>query len=284
MTPEEPYHNLSRIVFVLDRPREAMNVGAVVRLMGNFGLARLRLVEPAAFDPHLVSRMARRGERVVLRLERFASLPEAIADCGLVLGTTRRSRAVPRPVWSPAEAADYLLAEAATDSQGRGASGLSAVIFGPEDFGLSNAALDHCHAIVTIPTVPDDASLNLAQAALIIAYEVFLAATTPRASPAGRLGSGISWPDAGLSAGTAGFKAPLARSAELERLFAVAYSMLQALHTPPIEGRTNAALARLRALLLRAGPRQDEVAWLQDLFEHIARLRNDAAGRDRQDP
>jgi hypothetical protein len=47
--------------------------------------------------------------------------------------------------------------------------------------------------------------------------------------------------------------------------------MLQALHTPPIEGRTNAALGRLRALLLRAGPRKDEVAWLQDLFEHLAR-------------
>lgn len=268
--------NLSRIVFVLDRPRESMNVGAVVRLLGNFGLGRLRFVEPAAFDPQLASRMARRGDRVLSHLEHFATLTEAIADCGLVIGTTRRSRALQRPVWSPAEAARYLLAETAApvDPHGISSPPLGAVLFGPEDFGLSNAALDHCHAIVTIPTDPDDASLNLAQAALIIAYEVFLAAT------AGSRGSDHSWPGSSLSAGAMGFKAPLAQSAELERLFAVAYRMLQVLHTPPIEGRTQAALARLRALLLRAGPRQDEVAWLQDLFEQIARSGEHAAETD----
>jgi tRNA C32,U32 (ribose-2'-O)-methylase TrmJ len=144
------------------------------------------------------------------------------------------------------------------------------VIFGPEDFGLSNAALDQCHAIVTIPTNPEDASLNLAQAALIIAYEVFLAATTPSA-PRGGLTSEAPWPETGLPLAATGSREPLAPSSDLEKLFDAARRMLQALHTSPIEGRTNAALARFRALLLRAGPRKDEVAWLQDLFEHLAR-------------
>ncbi|HVA91473.1 MAG TPA: TrmH family RNA methyltransferase, partial [Chloroflexota bacterium] len=67
---------LSGIVFVLDRPRDPLNVGAVVRLMGNFGLPRLRLVEPAALEPAQVLRLARRGQAVLEGITRYPSLPE----------------------------------------------------------------------------------------------------------------------------------------------------------------------------------------------------------------
>ncbi|MDB5076822.1 MAG: tRNA/rRNA methyltransferase [Chloroflexi bacterium] len=255
---------LERIVFVLHQPQDVNNVGAVVRLLGNFGLTRLRLVEPAAFDADRILRVARRGEAVLAGIERFPSLDAALSDCAFIVGTTRRARALDRPVLSPRQAAPILLTVTDADNSAEGtstASGLAAVLFGPEDFGLSNAALDHCHAILSIPTVPHDASLNLAQAALLVAYELHLAVSVP---PEQHTAPGM----AALSLNT-GDKL-LATGAELDALFDAARRMLQILHDPPIEGRTNAALARLRAMVLRSIPRDDEVALLTSIFEHVA--------------
>ena len=251
MSPPTVLDPRSQIVFVLDRPREPANVGAVVRLLGNVGLSRLRLVEPAAFDEDQARRMARRGASVLAAVERYAVLEDALADCVYVLGTTRRARTLDRPVLSPRAAAPALLAVAGAirDVAGRTA----AVLFGPEDFGLSNTALDRCHAILTIPTVPHDASLNLAQAALLIAYELHLAASA----------------DSPLEPRIAA-EPGLATGSDLERMFDAARRMLVALHSPPIEGRTNSTLARLRALLLRAAPKSDEARLLTGIFEHVA--------------
>src|SRR5205085_764321 len=110
---------------------------------------------------------------VLARLERHATLDAALADCGFVLGTTARPRAVRHERMTPRQAAPALLSAA-----GRDLATPAAVLFGPEDRGLSNAALGRCNAVVTIPTAPDDPSLNLAQSALVIAYELWLAATT----------------------------------------------------------------------------------------------------------
>ena len=164
---------LDGVVLVLDRPRDVTNVGGVVRAMGNFGLTRLRLVEPAAYDSERVLAMAHRGAPVLQRLERHATLDAALADCGFVLGTTARPRAVRHERLTPRQAAPALLCAASRDP-----ATPAAVLFGPEDRGLSNAALGRCNAVVTIPTAPDDPSLNLAQSALVIAYELWLAATT----------------------------------------------------------------------------------------------------------
>src|SRR5262249_8562186 len=151
-----------------------------------------------AFDPERILTVARRGQAVLDATERYHTLADALADCAFVLGTTSRARALQRPVLTPQQAAPALLAGALAGRQPEGA-GLSspahaAVLFGPENFGLSNAALDHCHAIVRIPTVPDDASLNLAQAALVVAYELFLAAdalaSDAQASGAGSVRAG----------------------------------------------------------------------------------------------
>jgi TrmH family RNA methyltransferase len=251
---------LARIVFVLDRPQDVINVGAVVRLLGNFGLSRLRLVEPAAWDPVRVLTVARRGAAVVAATERHATLESALADCAYVLGTTRRERALDRPVLAPRHAAAALLAVAA--GSGSGNEQLAAVLFGPEDKGLTNAALDLCHAILTIPAVPHDASLNLAQAALLVAYELRLAAFPELAQQSAPLPAVAS---------PATRQTPLATGAELEAMFDAAHRMLLALHRPNIEGRTAVTMARLRALLLRAAPRADEVDLLTGLFEHLAR-------------
>jgi tRNA C32,U32 (ribose-2'-O)-methylase TrmJ len=130
----------------------------------------------------------------------------------------------------------------------------AAIVFGPEDFGLDNAALDHCHALLTIPAVPEDASLNLAQAALLIAYELRLAALEPVE------------PDVVTAR-----KADLpASGAEMESLFDAVRLTLEVLHPVQIAGRTESAMARLRALFMRAAPTEAEAALLTSIFGHIA--------------
>ncbi len=238
--------SLSGIVLVLDRPRDPVNVGAVVRLMGNFGLPRLRLVEPAAFDPGQVLRLARRGQAVLDAIERYPTLSEALADCGYVVGATRRTRAVARPVLTPSEAAPQLLA---SGNQKRPA----AILFGPEDFGLDNAALDRCHALLTIPAIPEDASLNLAQAALLVAYELRLASLKR---------------DDTVREETA--TDPGAPGADLEDMFSGLRAMLDAMHPVQIPGRTAQTMSRLRALLLRARPTEAEARLLTGIFQHVA--------------
>ena len=331
---------LDGIVFILDRPQDVVNVGAVVRVLGNFGLPYLRLIEPAAFDPERILTIARRGHDVLAATRRFASLDEALRDVGFVLGTTSRERAQARPLLTPRQAAPILLAVAAmgripegdtssvagnsglgatpvfSDSwttfegmaaerdaagrlaapsplgsanappeqgpdagtaaqQSRAQNGprLAAVLFGPENFGLSNAALDRCHAILRIPTVPHDASLNLGQAALLVAYELFLTASGDADAPQGMERDGASIARVGAGApGIVGLPPEgLAVGAELEAMFTALERLLRALHPHGIPGRTAAAMGRLRALFLRAAPGTADAALLTQVFEHAAR-------------
>src|SRR5581483_5389265 len=100
---------LDSVVLVLDRPRDVANVGGVVRVMCNFGLSRLRLVEPAAYDEERILAAAHRGAPVLARLERHPTLASALADCGFVLGTTARPRQVRHERITPRQAAPALL-------------------------------------------------------------------------------------------------------------------------------------------------------------------------------
>lgn len=248
---------LASIIFVLDRPRDVINVGAVVRLMGNFGLSRLRLVEPAAFDEGRILSVARRGSAVLAATERHPSLESALADCAFVLAATRRDRALHRPVLTPRLAAPALLAVAGNTT----AEHRAAVLFGPEDFGLSNEALDTCHAILQIPALPHDASLNLAQAALLVAYELRLAVLAKDTEQPENLALPLS---------AVGGANRVATGIERDALFSAMEAMLWALHPTNIQGRVDSTMGRLRALLLRAIPRTDEAVLLTRLFQHIA--------------
>jgi len=274
---------LDGIVLVLDRPRDAMNVGGVVRAMGNFGLGRLRLVEPAAYDVDRIRSMAHRGGPVLDRIERYPSLEAALADCGYVLGTSARARAVRHERLSPRQAALALLRAAALGGAAPDVpseSALSpvspvvppvAVLFGPEDRGLSNEALGRCNAVITIPTAPDDSSLNLAQSALLIAYEVWLAAIGD-ATPDARRGR---VPDvaAAVEATGAAAREPLASGHARDEMFAALEEVLWGMHPNNDAGRVAHTLARLRAVLLRAAPRTEETRMLTRFFIHIARER-----------
>ncbi len=159
---------LNQVVVVLDHPQNLVNIAGAVRAMKNMGLTRLRLVRPDGFDPWRIEGIAHRSSDVVESAMRFDTLEEAVADCVYVLGTTARARTAHRNYGRPRALAESLVA--------RAGAGPVAVVFGREDRGLTNDGLDRCDDIVVIPTDPDYASMNLAQACRLVAYEIFLAA------------------------------------------------------------------------------------------------------------
>lgn len=159
---------LENVVVVLDHPQNLVNIAGVVRAMKNMGLYRLRVVNPAEYDTWRIGGIAHRSEDVAEGAEIFGSLPEALADCIHVVGTTARARTAHRNYLRPRDAAPLVV--------DRAREGVVALLFGREDRGLENDALDLCHSVAIIPTNPHYSSMNLAQATLILAYEVFLAA------------------------------------------------------------------------------------------------------------
>lgn len=154
------------VVVVLHEPQDLVNIAAVVRAMKNFGLRDLRLVEPAEYDTFRIEGIAHQTSDILKRVRQFGTLDQALADCHFVAGFTARGRSAKQNVARPREAMPEIVAMA---DRGR-----VALLFGREDKGLSNAALDRCDRAVTVPTNPAHASLNLAQAFCVAAYELFL--------------------------------------------------------------------------------------------------------------
>jgi TrmH family RNA methyltransferase len=202
----------ARAVFVLVRPARAANVAAACRAMKNMGANRLRLVDP---PPDLDEREARAlayGAWDVLdAAERFATLREAVADRALVVSTSGRDLA---GALSPRGFAEQAAA-----------AGPFAVVFGPESSGLRNDELALCEATVRIPTDAAQPSLNLAQAVLVIAYELYLAAQAPApASAAPRAPAGdvnVALDELGEALAAAGYLNPQNPAAILEELAAL---------------------------------------------------------------
>ena len=159
------------LVVVLHRPRDLVNIASVIRIMKNFALRDLRLVAPAEYDAFRVEGIAHKTGDLLKRVVVFDALDQALADCHHVVGFTARQRSAKRNAQRPREAAGEVLAVSEAT--------LVALVFGPEDRGLTNDELDRCHRIVTIPTSADYASLNLAQAVAVMAYELFLVRGTP---------------------------------------------------------------------------------------------------------
>jgi tRNA (cytidine32/uridine32-2'-O)-methyltransferase len=165
---------LDRIVVVLWEPQNYVNIAGTIRAMKNFGLSRLRLVSPALWDPWRIEGIAHDTGEIIHASTLHESLADAVTDCSFVVGLTARERRAKRAVDRPRQIAPELLARA--ELAFRSGGGPVALLFGREDNGLSNEALDYCHRTVTIPTNPEHPSLNLAQAALLVCYELWLAA------------------------------------------------------------------------------------------------------------
>jgi tRNA/rRNA methyltransferase len=152
-------------VVVLVEPQLGENIGAAARAMANFGLSKLRLVKPLQGWPNEKARvMASGADRVLDAATLYDSLEAAIADCNFVLATTARAHDQAKPVLGADEAAAAMAPRVA-------AGETVALVFGRERIGLENEEVALADAIVTLPVNPAFASLNLAQAVVIVAYE-----------------------------------------------------------------------------------------------------------------
>lgn len=148
--------------FVLVKPSNALNMGAAARALANFGVADLTVVAP--YQPRWrQARSAIYGGRLLHKAP-AKTLQEAIADCHLVLGTaSAHNRALRRTTLTLPAAAPWLKRRLPK-------GGRVAILFGSEQSGLNNESLDHCHAVLRIPTDPEAPSMNLGQAVAVTAY------------------------------------------------------------------------------------------------------------------
>ena len=154
-------------VVILVQPQLGENIGAAARAMANFGLSQLRLVQPRDAWPNARAKAAASGaDRVLDAAKLFDSAEAAIADCTLVLATTARAHDQAKPVIDAAEAARVMAPRVASGER-------VGLLFGRERWGLENDEIGLADQIVTLPVNPAFASLNLAQAVLIVAYEWF---------------------------------------------------------------------------------------------------------------
>ncbi|HTN51015.1 MAG TPA: TrmH family RNA methyltransferase [Anaeromyxobacter sp.] len=261
-----------RIRFVLDRPQTAENLGAAARAMKNFGLTRLAVVAPPSWagpprtpgrprpsggeggrprtgrDDVLerARRTARKASDLLAAAEVHADLRSALGPATWACGTT--SRAVEgRPRLDPRALAAELVR--------RAGAGEVAVVFGQERRGLSDAELELCQAVCSIPTSPGYDSMNLAQAVAVVAYEVALAGGEAAPAPAPGQGGGARhetvealWDRARAVLGRAGYLNPQNPDhilADLRRLLARA---------DPTQREVELLVAALRAVERRLGP------------------------------
>lgn len=256
---------LDGIVVVLWQTQDYVNIAGTIRAMKNFGLSRLRLIQPELWDPWRVEGIAHGTEDVVARTEIHDSLLSALGDCSYVVGMTARARRAKRAVARPRGLAPELLTRAAESVAGQ--AGPVALLFGREDHGLSNEALDLCHRTCIIPT-SEHASLNLAQAVLVIAYELWMEAagmTQPHRPPRRDVEP-----------------APVAL---LERLFTDAE---RALWTVDFfkSRQTESVMRTLRELVRRADPDAREAGFLRamaiEVVKYVGRMRGTEPPREEE--
>lgn len=229
------------IRIVLTRVSHPGNIGSAARAMKTMGLDRLYLVAPERFPATEATVMAAGADDVLERARVFPDVRSAVADCGLVVGTTARSRHLPWRILEPREAAAEVAAAAASSEV--------AVLFGAERTGLTNDELELCQRLLTIPTGPSYGSLNLAMAVQVVAYELLLAR---RAAPADADGRGI----------------PLASALDMERFYAHLEQVLDEIdfHDRTGEGHL---MSRLRRFFNRALPDHNEINILRGILTSV---------------
>lgn len=235
---------LSRVRVVLFEPQDMVNIAAVIRAMKNMGVSSLRLVRPVAYDAYRLEGIAHDTSDVIERIESFDDLDAALADCVHIAAYTARRRAAKWTVTDPRSSAATIV--------GAVANGPAAVLFGREDRGLPNDALDRASVVVNIPTT-EHASLNLAQAALVALYELHLAAG-----------------DATRTIGPPRDAMPPATSEQYERLFANVAQALEMIDF--FKTRFPAHIMRtVRSLAFRAAPDAREIELMRAMSIEVVR-------------
>jgi tRNA/rRNA methyltransferase len=238
-------NEFDRLRVVLVAARNPLNIGAAARAMSNFGFLHLCVVNPydAAFRE---ARSAVGASALLANAEECKTVAEAVADCTLVVGTTAvRHRELQHPLRRLEYGARLIRKQLG--------SGRVALLFGSEKFGLSNAALSHCHWLMRIPTCEENISMNLGQAVAVCLYELIRDGKAARQTE----------------------KAKRATAAEFER---ITTTLLEAMRASGYLDRRPIADVeeRMRRLVRRLNlPPRDAVVWLGILRQIVWKLRSE---------
>jgi tRNA/rRNA methyltransferase len=162
--------NLDSISIILVRPRYPENIGSVARAMKNMGFNRLILVDGCSPLHGNAYKLASGAEDILERAEEFITLREAISEMGCVVGMTCRCGKERSPLLTPKDLVEELIPISEKNSIG--------LVFGSEKEGLTNEELSVCNLYVRIPSTDSFPSLNLAQAVIVLCYELFQSSTT----------------------------------------------------------------------------------------------------------
>ncbi|EOX4259305.1 tRNA (cytosine(32)/uridine(32)-2'-O)-methyltransferase TrmJ [Vibrio cholerae] len=158
---------LERVKVVLVGTTHSGNIGSAARAMKVMGLSQMVLVDPQCQVDAQAIALAAGASEIALNAQIYPTLEAAVADCGLVVGTSARSRTLEWPMLEPRECGEKLISEANQHSV--------AMVFGRERTGLTNDELQLCHYHVCVPANPEYSSLNLAMAVQLLSYEVRMA-------------------------------------------------------------------------------------------------------------
>ena len=240
-----PMTDLDRLRVVLVATRNPLNIGAAARAMSNFGVRRLRVVNPydAAFRE---ARSAVGASELLAKAEEYENVAEAIADCKLVVGTTAATR-------RDLQHRLLRLDEGARTIKRQLKAGRVALLFGSERYGLSNQEMSHCHWMMRIPTREEHGSMNLGQAVAVCLYELVRGKQTTPAKT--RLALGKK-------------EKASATSREMERLTQLLFKVLRA--SGYINPRAAAAEEKLRRLVRRMKLNANDAEVLLGMMRQVA--------------
>ncbi len=231
---------LDNIRIVLVNTSHTGNIGSAARAMKTMGLKHLYLVDPVQAPDGKASAMAAGAGDVLADAKTVSTLSEAVADCGLVIGTSARSRTHSWPMLEPRESGVKLVKEAAKYPV--------ALVFGRENSGLSNEELQQCHFHVCIPANPEYSSLNLAAAVQTLCYEVR-----------------VAWLDANSHPEV---EAEYPLNEELERFYVHLQETLQRTNFI-VKNHPGMVMTKLRRLFNRARPEAQELNILRGILASI---------------
>ena len=259
---------LDQIRIVLVNTTHSGNIGAAARAMKNMGVTQLVLVDPIAeIDGDAIVRASGASE-ILDSCIIVSSLDEAVAGCGLVIGTSARGRHIPWPLCSPRECADKAKTAVANNNS-------VALVFGRESRGLTNEELHKCNAHVHIPTNPDFSSLNIAAAVQVLCYEMRIASLAEDSQADNEKANkwGVEW------------DYELAPHDDLERFFDhLKQSLVDIGFLDP--NTPKQLMTRLRRMFQRTALDKMEVSMMRGILAAVqrkAKVANDAAEDDNND-
>ncbi|ENM3848960.1 tRNA (cytosine(32)/uridine(32)-2'-O)-methyltransferase TrmJ [Vibrio cholerae] len=236
---------LERVKVVLVGTTHSGNIGSAARAMKVMGLSQMVLVDPQCQVDAQAIALAAGASEIALNAQIYPTLEAAVADCGLVVGTSARSRTLEWPMLEPRECGEKLISEANQHSV--------AMVFGRERTGLTNDELQLCHYHVCVPANPEYSSLNLAMAVQLLSYEVRMAYLTLQQS---------------LQSSTLQEEYP--RHQELERFYAHLEQVI--MQTEFISAQQpGQVMNKLRRMFTRARPETQEINILRGILTSVQR-------------